>query len=149
MAALNGDILTHVGGNSVNNLNDILGNFDDHDEIHTFDDSLFYIESLDSVLSSDVRKFNIMTLNIQNLNAKFDNLVALLSHCYNQNIHFSAICIQETWLSDNHDTTLFHIPGYHLIHQGYRCGTHSGLIIYLQEEYTFNLRNIYMHSKIW
>ena len=64
-------------------------------------------------------------------------------------LYFGATCLQETWLSSDADVSLLHIPGYKLIHQGSKCNRHGGLIIYLHEEYTYKLRNIYTQSDIW
>ena len=64
-------------------------------------------------------------------------------------LYFGAICLQESWLSSEADVSLLHIPGYKLIHQGSKCTRHGGLIIYLQEEYTYKLRNMYTQSDIW
>ena len=64
-------------------------------------------------------------------------------------LYFGAICLQETWLSSDADVSLLHIPGYKLIHQGSKCTRQGGLIIYLHEEYTYKLRNIYTQSDIW
>ena len=47
------------------------------------------------------------------------------------------------------DVSLLHIPGYKLIHQGSRCTRHGGLVIYLHEQYTYKLRNMYTRSDIW
>ena len=64
-------------------------------------------------------------------------------------LYFGAICLQETWLSSDADVSLLPIPGYKLIHQGSKCTRHGGLIIYLHEEYTYKLRNMYTQSDIW
>ena len=64
-------------------------------------------------------------------------------------LYFGAICLQETWLSSDADVSLLHISGYKLIHQGSKCTRHGGLIIYIHEEYTYKLRNIYTQSDIW
>ena len=64
-------------------------------------------------------------------------------------LYFGAICLQETWLSSDADVSLLHIPGYKLIHQGSKCTRHGGLIIYLHEEYTYKLRNMYTQPDIW
>ena len=47
------------------------------------------------------------------------------------------------------DVSLLHIPGYKIIHQGSRCTRHGGLVMYLHEQYTYNLRNMYTRSDIW
>ena len=66
-----------------------------------------------------------------------------------KNCSFSAICIQETWLKDGDDTSLFQIPGYHLVHLGSQCSEHGGLIIYLQNTFTYYLKNIHHISARW
>ena len=66
-----------------------------------------------------------------------------------KNCSFSALCIQETWLKQSDDISLFHIPGYQLIHRGSRCSEHGGLIIYLLDEFTYHLKNVYESSTRW
>ena len=44
---------------------------------------------------------------------------------------------------------MFHIPGYKLIHQGFRCTKHGGLIVYINEKYSYKLRNLYDKSDVW
>ena len=58
---------------------------------------------------------------------------------------FSAICIQETWLRNNQDTSLFQTPGCNLIHKGKICSEHGGLIIYLKD-FIYNYRKLYNQS---
>ena len=76
------------------------------------------------------------------LNLTIDNLSSM-------GLYFGAICLQETWLSSDADVSLLQIPGYKLIHQGSRCTRHGGLVIYLHEQYTYKLRNMYTRSDIW
>ena len=65
------------------------------------------------------------------------------------NIKFSAICLQETWLSDEADTRLLQLDGYTLIHIGKRCSSHGGVAIYLDNTYNFNVLNIHGNPEIW
>ena len=44
---------------------------------------------------------------------------------------------------------MFHIPGYKLVHQGFRCTKHGGLIVYVNEKYSYKLRNLYDKSDVW
>ena len=62
---------------------------------------------------------------------------------------FSAICIQESWLKQGQDISLFQIPGYDLINQPKVCSEHGGLITYLKREYAHNVRDLYKSSDIW
>ena len=44
---------------------------------------------------------------------------------------------------------MFHIPGYELIHKGFRCTKHEGLIVYINEKYSYKRRNLYDKSDVW
>ena len=148
---INEEILENIGGKSQNNLNEILRNFTDTDfEVKTFDDSSYIdIDSMTDNLKPHEKSFSLMSLNIQSINAKFDKLTTLSSYLNESNFMFSAICIQETWLRHDQDTSLFEIPGYNLIHKGKSCSEHGGLIIYLKEEFTYNYRKLYNQSNLW
>ena len=50
-------------------------------------------------------------------------------------LHKSAFCLQETWLDEESDTSLFQIDGYTLICQGKICSSQAGLAIYLSNKY--------------
>ena len=62
---------------------------------------------------------------------------------------FSAVCLQESWLSDDSDTSLFQLDGYNLISQGKLCSTRGGLIIYLKDTIKYKLIDIEANSNIW
>ena len=108
--------------------------------------AMTYIQSIFQNGQSD---FVIATLNIQSINAKFDNLYAIVNNLSASGQYFGAICLQETWLTSDADATLFEIPGYKLMHQDSRCTRHGGLIIFLHEKYCYQVRNLYNSSGIW
>lgn len=93
--------------------------------------------------------FTVLTLNIQSINAKFNNLFPVINNLAASGSYFGAICLQETWLDEKCDLSLLQIPGYKLIHQGKKCSKHGGLIIYLDSKYLYKLRNLYSSSDIW
>ena len=134
-----------------NDLNHILSTFvESEHEIENLCDSR-YIELSDitSIIKDDGKHFIILTLNFQSINAKFDNLYPVINNLSSIGLYFGAICLQETRLSSDADVSLLQIPGYKLIHQGSRCTRHGGLVIYLHEQYTYKLRNMYTRSDIW
>ena len=47
------------------------------------------------------------------------------------------------------NTSIFNIPGYSLIHHGKIYSQHSGLIIYLCDEFSFTIMNIEINSDLW
>ena len=153
MAEIDNDVAEYFQclAGTENDLNHILSTFvDSEHEIENFCDSR-YIELSDikSVIKNDGKEFTVLTLNIQSINAKFDNLYPVINNLSSIGLYFGAICLQGTWLSSDADVSLLHIPGYKLIHQGSKCTRHGGLIIYLHEEYTYKLRNMYTQSDIW
>lgn len=145
------EVLKHVGGFENNNLDAILKHLDQNEEQeHSYPHSYYLdIEEFSSKIQTNETTFPILSLNIECLSAKFDNLCAFLHELSNNGIYFSAICIQETWLPENYDYELFKIPGYQTITQGYSCGKKGGLITYLQDHFTYSKRDLYIPSKHW
>ena len=92
--------------------------------------------------------FSVLSLNTQGIDAKFDNIYAIVNNLSSLGDYFGAICLQETWLRNDADISLFSILDYRLIHQGSKCTKHGGLIIYLNERYSYKLRNLYVGSGI-
>ena len=134
-----------------NDLNHILSTFvDSEQEIATFCDSSYItISDIQSIIKNHDKEFSILSLNTQSINAKFDKIYAIVNNLSSLGHYFGAICLQETWLRNDADISLFSIPGYRLIHQGSKCTKHGGLIIYLNERYSYKLRNLYTRSDIW
>ena len=69
--------------------------------------------------------------------------------CWTGRLYFGKICLQETWTSNDSDLSLLQLPGYQLIHQGRKCTSHGGLMISLNQNYSYKLRNLYTNSNIW
>ena len=97
-----------------NDLNHILSTFVESEHgIEIFCDSR-YIELSDitSIIKDDGKNFTTYTLNIQSIDAKFDNLYPVINNLYSIGLYFWAICLQVTCLSCDADVSLLHIPGY-------------------------------------
>ena len=147
---LESEILKNFGGASVNNLKNVLQNTDGIDyEIRTFDHSPYFDSySIDKALCPNTEKFTILSINIQSINAKFDKLTAFLQDLLDKEFSFSAICIQETWLSDKSMVSQFEIPDYNLISQGKRVSEHGGLCIYIHKKFTYSLLQLNDNSEL-
>ena len=91
----------------------------------------------------------MLSLNIQSLNSKFDTLLVILSYLNDNNIKIDAICLQETWLSNGQDASVFSIPGYQLIHLGKKCRAHSGLAIILSDSLFYLIKSVHDDSALW
>ena len=151
------DVLKAFGGATENSLNKILSNFEDSsEEIQNFAHSAYYdLDSISNVSLPGNRTFNVLSLNIQSIQAKFDAFTGFLQVLSDKDILFDAILIQESWLSDSYlsqreNTSIFDLPGYNMIHQGKICCGHGGLITYVRDIYKSSIRsNLYKRSDVY
>ena len=150
------EMLEPIGGAKKHNLNSILKIKDKRSDTensflpadyHDIDSFIRHIKLKKQT------KFVTLSLNIESISAKFNKLTAFLETLSKENCFIDAIIIQESWLSDEDckgDTIkLFSIPGYQTIAQGRKCGRKGGLIIYLREHYTYEMRDLYQTSVDW
>ena len=84
-------------------------------------------------------QFNILSLNCQSINAKVDQITLKLAQYKDGGCEFDAICLQETWLSEDSDKSLLCLEDYALISLGKTCSTRGGLLIYLKENLKYNM----------
>ena len=120
-----------------------------NNEVGTYSDSLYIpTKNVENMLSQYPNNLSLLSLKIQSLNSKFDSLSAFLSHLNEKGYNFDVICLQETWLPPDGDTSLFNIPWYHLIHQGKICSQHSGLIMYLSNTFSYSVKDIPIRSDL-
>ena len=106
-------------------------------ELQTTRRSSYYdLDNFDKLTSSTNKCFSILSTNIQSINSKFNELEAFVEDLGKHHFKFSAICLQETWLSDNDDLGLFYLPGYDCLSQGKHCCGKGGFIIYVDTKYT-------------
>ena len=134
-----------------NDLSHIMSNFvDSEDKVMNFCEPR-YIDMCDieSTFRSNQNKFVVLSLNIQNIKAKFDNFFEIINRLSSLGIFFGAICLQETWLTANADLSLLQMPGYKLIHQGHICSKQGWFLIYLNDDFTYDQRTLYKHSDTW
>ena len=116
---------------------------DDESFIHfqggTNRNSLFNILQLDETLDEDIqpirhspyydldnfkllaerhnKRFNILSTNIESINAKHSEIEAFMEELNLINFKFSLICFQECWLSENDDMCHLQLEGYQCIKQ--------------------------------
>ena len=92
----------------------------------------YYVDELTfiSTLQNFENGLSIISLNIQSIRAKFDELQLFIDNV-SRSSNISIIYLQETWLSDNCSTYLYQIRGYTLLSRGQSCTAHGGLIIYV------------------
>ena len=69
---------------------------------------------------------------------------------FSSNEHkISVICLQETWLAADSDTSLFQLDGYNLIHKAKSYSAHGDVAIYLHKDYEYEIINTHSGSNIW
>jgi exonuclease III len=111
-----------------------------------------YYYSLDQLLSIKTKlsnSFNVLSLNTQSINAKFEEIKILLQLLSDNAIHFDALCFQETWLSADADTSLLNLKGFNKIFQSKHCSEHGGLAIYIKDEYEYSPLKYQSNSTLW
>lgn len=153
---LDSELLQEFGGVSKNNLLNILNEQDVTDEIATHSPAKYVdLDTIETFIKNNKNSFSIFSVNIQSLNAKFGELTSLIKFLDEKyRFHFSAICLQETWLDDITEEikkSSFEIPGYKIFDQGKQCSTKGGLITYVHEEFKGTKRKIFKKSnkKLW
>ena len=116
----------------------------------TCDISSYYsIEAFVNILASKPNSFNIMSLNTQSLNAKFERIFISQELLLIHNVELSAICLQETWIDQNTDLSLYQLQNYNCISLSKSVSAHGGLVIYLHKKYTFNIIQKNINSNLW
>ena len=131
------EVLKHHGGIVSNNFKELLESLDSSDEMDMIKQSLYF--SPDNL--PDYIKLNdthsVLSLNIQSLNAKLSNLKIMLELFLDQNIKFTVLVLQETWLNDlsSSESARFELNGYKLLTQAKSCSAHGGLAVYVDDKY--------------
>ena len=148
-------LLSHYGGLKQNSLNHIL-NLDNENDIFLEDDFMkiiklspyLNIDEFKLFCKKDEKDFTIMSINIQCLNAKFEQL--FLADLKLHHSELSVICVQETWLAEGADLTLYQLDGYDLITEGFNMSsTHGKLAIYVNSMFNYTSLSLFNGSNIW
>ncbi len=63
-------------------------------------------------LAKTQNQFSIFCINNQSIRSNFDEFKIFNEILKQNKFKFSAKCIQETWLSENDDTSYFNLEGY-------------------------------------
>ena len=105
---------------------------EDNKEAHIIKHSPYYGETDFSNLLVEKPGFSILSMNIQSINAKFDEFQSFVSRMNIIN-PISAICLQECWLGDADNVTMFNLENYEMTFLPKSCCAHGGLIIYVHK----------------
>ena len=138
-------------GNQENSLATILDSIEDTENEIKINYKSPYMDNanLQTFLEKNITNFTVLSTNIASINAKYDELVLFVENLKQSNLQFSAIIIQESWLSQNDDVALFKLDDYTCISQERISSTRGGLMIYLHNSYSYSNLPIYEKSDIW
>ena len=106
---------------------------DDNNEAYIIKHSSYHSESDFSKHISSKGGLSIISISIQYVNAKFDEFQAFIDRINVKNL-FNVICLQECWLKDYDNVTMFNLAGYEMVYKTKSCCAHGGLIIYIHNE---------------
>lgn len=91
-------------------------------------------DSLEAQFSDVPKNFNVVHINAQSIPAHYPDMQASL---LNKNIQ--AIVVSETWLKPCLPTTLYSLPGFHLIRNDRTSSRGGGVAIYLRSNIPFSV----------
>ena len=141
--SLDDSILQPYGGFHNNSLVDIIRLDDDlsnaNEQLQTITHSSYYDnEKFTNFLATGNKYFSVFSSNIESINAKYAELELFIEQLKQQKFKFSAICLQECWLTNqNIESSLIELEGYHCIKQSSNISNKGGLIIFLSDEYQY------------
>ena len=91
---------------------------------------------------------NVLSLNCQSLFSKFDQLSIYLNLCDSSNCVFHVICVQESWLSAEHDVSCLQINGYKLIYKPKLASQHGGVAYYISDALKFQILPLVINDEL-
>lgn len=109
-----------------------------------FDDASFI-----SKLKNPEISLSILSMNICSLHAKFHELQVYLELLTRQNATPSLICLQEAFVSDNCDLSMYALPGYSLISSGKSASPNGGLVVYIHSSLSYEPVRLDHDNCIW
>ena len=137
--------LREFGGRDKNDLNKILTNSQHDSEnpisLRSFSPYMYY-DDLKNYLRNNINGFSILSLNIQNIFSKFDTFYTVIKKLNGENFFLVPFFLQECWLDENDVISSIQLPDYKLIQQSKICCGHGGLILYLHNTLSNELRNM-------
>ena len=109
-------ILSNLGGIEHNNLISIL----DIDTNEITQMPYFEIDELNTLRNTTGanKQLSILSMNIQSIHAKFQELEVFIETLQNVDFKFNIICLQECWLPEQAEYNCIQLPGYDCVAQG-------------------------------
>ena len=154
------EFLQFCGGVNHNSLNNVLHITDDENIINGANDannyfhviqnsSYYHREKLHEWMLSKRNQFCMLSTNIESISSKFSELEIFIRELKKHGVQFSAIYLQEAWLSEKDDVSQFQLENYSFIFQGKSCSNKGGLIVYLHEMFNYDNVLCVNNSDVW
>ena len=140
--------MREFGGTETNDLLEVVKENTLEDYEPQFMNPSIYIDldTIENYIKQNKNTFSIFSVNIQSLNAKFNELTVLVEYLREKfHFQFSAICLQECWIEENTDTSQLKISNYEILAKGNECCKHGGLVTYIHKD--FKGKQIKTHYK--
>ena len=83
------------------------------------------------------------------IDAKFTELQAFIVDLESSNFNFGVICLQESWLNANDDTTVIELEHYNCVIQGKTCSSKGGLMMYIHEKFNYKIKTYGNRCNNW
>ena len=144
----NENMLEHYGGLHINSLNHILSSNNDEAPKVIQTSHYYDQESVAGVFTTHIDSFNIFSLNCQSINAKTDEIKIKIEQVEIVNCNFDSVCLQEYWMPNDADLSLFKLDNYNMISKGKTCSA-RGLVMYLHNSYRHKNVLTNVKSDIW
>lgn len=145
-------IFNNVNLSRENSLVHLINQYDIYEDTQIIDlKTSNYVDETEMIKIFNSKKdmFNIVSLNIQSLNAKYNEFrifVENINSQINKN-SISVILLQEARVDKNTDLSTLTLPHYKIFKKNKSCSANGGLITYVHESFSAKLLNVGTESK--
>ena len=92
----------------------------------------------------------IFSLNCLSFESKFNQLNIFINEINTKTcVSIIFIALQETWLSELSDISVFQIPNYNIVSSVSKSSKHGGLIFYIHFSFSYTIHNFTHSTNIW
>ena len=144
------EFLRHKGGIEKNDLTKII-NIDLNESSISIKSKYHNVDDLKTFLKRHTNKLTILSLNIDSLSSKIDELNILISTLAESDVQINVICIQEARIRKNTDTQHLNLKNYTMTTQAStdRCSKKGGLVTYVSNNITISNSKAYNTYSTW
>ena len=106
-------------------------------------------DQISSYLKANRNNFTLLSLNLNSMEQKMDQLLIFLGELQKENLYFSCLCFQEARLTDE-KLDRYPINGYKKFAQKALVSQNGGLLIYVKDDFKGTVRNnLYKKSDVY